>query len=31
MTHYTSAVAHGAQLWTRNRKHHPMKDLSFFA
>lgn len=26
-----SAVAHGAQLWTRNRKHYPMKDLSFFA
>ena len=25
-----SAVLHGAALWTRNRKHYPMKDLSFF-
>jgi predicted nucleic acid-binding protein len=24
-----SAVAHNAQLWTLNRKHYPMKDLSF--
>jgi predicted nucleic acid-binding protein len=24
------AVAHRAQLWTRNRKHYPMKDVSFF-
>jgi predicted nucleic acid-binding protein len=26
-----TAVAHGAVLWTRNRKHYPMKELSFFA
>jgi len=25
-----AAVASNAQLWTRNRKHYPMKDLSFF-
>jgi predicted nucleic acid-binding protein len=25
------AVAQNAELWTRNRKHYPMKDLSFFA
>jgi len=25
-----SAVANDAQLWTRNRKHYPMKDLTFF-
>jgi predicted nucleic acid-binding protein len=25
-----TATIHGAQLWTRNRKHYPMKDLSFF-
>jgi predicted nucleic acid-binding protein len=24
------AVANRAQLWTRNRKHYPMKDLTFF-
>jgi predicted nucleic acid-binding protein len=24
------AVANHAQLWTRNRKHYPMKDVSFF-
>jgi hypothetical protein len=24
------AVANNAELWTRNRKHYPMKDLSFF-
>jgi predicted nucleic acid-binding protein len=24
------AVANHAQLWTRNRKHYPMKELSFF-
>lgn len=24
------AVANGAQLWTRNRKHYPMKELAFF-
>jgi len=23
-------VANGAELWTRNRKHYPMKELSFF-
>jgi predicted nucleic acid-binding protein len=23
-------VASGARLWTRNRKHYPMKDISFF-
>jgi predicted nucleic acid-binding protein len=25
-----SAVANRAELWTRNRKHYPMKDISFF-
>ena len=25
-----SAVANKAELWTRNRKHYPMKDVSFF-
>jgi predicted nucleic acid-binding protein len=25
-----SAVSHKAELWTRNRKHYPMKDLSIF-
>ncbi|MDQ1474442.1 MAG: hypothetical protein QOJ99_5922 [Bryobacterales bacterium] len=25
-----SAVAHGAELWTRNRKHYPMKEVTFF-
>jgi predicted nucleic acid-binding protein len=25
-----SAVAYHAELWTRNRKHYPMKDVSFF-
>jgi hypothetical protein len=25
-----SAVMNGASLWTRNRKHYPMKDLVFF-
>lgn len=25
-----TAVATGAALWTRNRKHYPMKDLAFF-
>ena len=24
------AVANSAKLWTRNRKHYPMKELSFF-
>jgi predicted nucleic acid-binding protein len=24
------AVTHSAQLWTRNRKHYPMEELSFF-
>jgi predicted nucleic acid-binding protein len=24
-------VANGADLWTRNRKHYPMKEVSFFA
>ena len=26
-----TAVACSATLWTRNRKHYPMKELSFFA
>jgi len=26
-----SAVASNAELWTRNRKHYPMKELRFFA
>ena len=25
-----SAVGNGATLWTRNRKHYPMKEVSFF-
>jgi|SRR5580693_7483788 predicted nucleic acid-binding protein len=25
-----NAVANNAQLWTRNRKHYPMADISFF-
>lgn len=25
-----TAVAHRAMLWTRNRKHYPMKELTFF-
>src|SRR5580698_2913212 len=25
-----SAVEHNADLWTRNRKHYPMKEVSFF-
>lgn len=25
-----SAVLNGAALWTRNRKHYPMKEISFF-
>ena len=25
-----TAIANGATLWTRNRKHYPMKELSFF-
>ena len=25
-----TAVQHRAALWTRNRKHYPMKDLTFF-
>lgn len=25
-----SAVASGAELWTRNHKHFPMKEISFF-
>jgi len=25
-----AAVLNGAALWTRNRKHYPMKDLSFY-
>ena len=25
-----SSVSHRAHLWTRNRKHYPMKDLTFF-
>ena len=25
-----SAVLHGAALWTRNRKHYPMKGVSFY-
>jgi hypothetical protein len=23
-------VGNGAQLWTRNRKHYPMKEVAFF-
>ena len=26
-----AAAMHGAELWTRNRKHYPMKDVSFFS
>ena len=26
-----SAVANRAELWTRNHKHYPMKEVSFFA
>lgn len=25
-----TAAAHNAMLWTRNRKHYPMKELEFF-
>ena len=25
-----AAVLNGAELWTRNRKHYPMKELTFF-
>jgi predicted nucleic acid-binding protein len=25
-----SAVANGAQLWTRNRKHYPLPELKFY-
>jgi predicted nucleic acid-binding protein len=25
-----TAVANGSTIWTRNRKHYPMKELSFF-
>ncbi len=25
------AMANGASLWTRNRKHYPMKEIAFFA
>ena len=25
-----TASIHGLQLWTRNRKHYPMKDIEFF-
>jgi predicted nucleic acid-binding protein len=25
-----SAVANSAELWTRNRKHYPMKEVTFF-
>jgi predicted nucleic acid-binding protein len=25
-----TAAIHRAELWTRNRKHYPMKDLSFY-
>jgi predicted nucleic acid-binding protein len=25
-----AAVANGAELWTRNRKHYPMKEIVFF-
>lgn len=24
------AVSHGASIWTRNRRHYPMKELTFF-
>lgn len=26
----SSAVASGARLWTRNRKHYPMRELEFY-
>jgi predicted nucleic acid-binding protein len=26
-----AAMLHRAQLWTRNRKHYPMKELTFFS
>ena len=26
----SAAMTHGAALWTRNRKHYPMKGLSFY-
>jgi predicted nucleic acid-binding protein len=25
-----TASLHDLQVWTRNRRHYPMKDLSFF-
>jgi predicted nucleic acid-binding protein len=25
-----NALANNAELWTRNRKHYPMADISFF-
>jgi predicted nucleic acid-binding protein len=25
-----TALTHGAALWTRNRKHYPVKDLTFY-
>jgi len=25
-----TASAHGLELWTRNRRHYPMKGLAFF-
>jgi predicted nucleic acid-binding protein len=25
-----AAILHGATLWTRNRKHHPMEGLNFY-
>jgi predicted nucleic acid-binding protein len=25
-----TAAANGAELWTRNRRHYPMRDVSFF-
>jgi predicted nucleic acid-binding protein len=25
-----TAAAHGAALWTRNRKHYPMRDIDFY-
>jgi len=26
----SAAILHRAKLWTRNRKHYPMKELSFY-
>jgi predicted nucleic acid-binding protein len=26
----SAAVLNGAALWTRNKKHYPMKDVSFY-